>query len=93
MKAILFPGQGAQFRGMGRDLFPQYRNLAELASDILGYSIEKLCVDDPDNQLRLTQYTQPALYVVNALGYYRRRDEGMAGPDCLAGHKIGRAHV
>lgn len=89
MKAILFPGQGSQFRGMGRDLFPQYRNLAELASDILGYSIEKLCVDDPDNQLRLTQYTQPALYVVNALGYYRRRDEGMAGPDCLAGHSLG----
>lgn len=89
MKAILFPGQGAQFRGMGKDLFPLYRELTETASDILGYSIEKLCTEDPDGKLRLTQYTQPALYVVNALGYYKRRDDGMARPDFVAGHSLG----
>ena len=89
MKAILFPGQGAQFRGMGKDLFPLYRELTDMASDVLGYSIEKLCTQDPDGKLRLTQYTQPALYVVNALGYCQRRDEGMARPDFVAGHSLG----
>ena len=75
MKAILFPGQRVQLRGMGKDLFPLYRELTEAASDILGYSIEKLCTEDPDGKLRLTQYTRPALYVVNALGHRKRRDE------------------
>ncbi|WP_431822733.1 ACP S-malonyltransferase [Burkholderia sp. F1] len=89
MKAILFPGQGAQFRGMGKDLFAQYRSLTETASDLLGYSIARLCTEDPDDTLRLTQYTQPALYVVNALGYYRRRDDGLALPDFVAGHSLG----
>ncbi len=89
MKAILFPGQGAQFRGMGKDLFPKYRELTEKASAILGYSIEQLCAEDPEGKLRLTQYTQPALYVVNAFGYYKRRDEGMAQPDFVAGHSLG----
>jgi len=89
MKAILFPGQGAQFRGMGKDLFSHYRALTEQASDILGYSIEKLCVDDAEGKLRMTQYTQPALYVVNAMGFYRRRDEGLDPPAYLAGHSLG----
>ncbi|MDC8758419.1 ACP S-malonyltransferase [Janthinobacterium fluminis] len=89
MKAILFPGQGSQFRGMGKELFPLYREMTETASDILGYSIEKLCTEDPDGKLNLTQYTQPALYVVNALGYRKRRDEGMARPDFVAGHSLG----
>jgi trans-AT polyketide synthase/acyltransferase/oxidoreductase domain-containing protein len=89
MKAILFPGQGAQFCGMGKDLFGDYRELTDTASDILGYSIEKLCTEDPDGKLRLTQYTQPALYTVNALGYFKLRDRGMAPPDFLAGHSLG----
>ncbi len=89
MKAILFPGQGAQFRGMGKDLFPLYRELTETASDILGYSIEKLCTEDPDGKLRLTQYTQPALYVVNALRYRKEQDEGRGQPDFVAGHSLG----
>jgi trans-AT polyketide synthase/acyltransferase/oxidoreductase domain-containing protein len=89
MKAILFPGQGAQFRGMGKDVFPRYPEWTQAASDILGYSIETLCLDDPEGKLRLTQYTQPALYVVNALGYRMLRDEGMARPDVAAGHSLG----
>lgn len=89
MKAILFPGQGAQFRGMGKDLFPRYRELTQTASDILGYSIEKLCLEDPDNQLRLTAYTQPALYVVNALGWQKMLDEGASSPAFAAGHSLG----
>ncbi|MEJ2622288.1 MAG: ACP S-malonyltransferase, partial [Candidatus Thiodiazotropha sp.] len=91
MKTILFPGQGAQFKGMGKELFPLYPQLTELASDILGYSIEELCLEDPHNQLQFTQYTQPALFVVNALGYYRMRDEKEldANIDFFVGHSLG----
>jgi trans-AT polyketide synthase/acyltransferase/oxidoreductase domain-containing protein len=88
MKTILFPGQGAQFKGMGKDLFPQFREMTAIASDILGYSVEKLCLDDAD-RLKLTQFTQPALYVVSAMGYARRLEEGMAPPDFVAGHSLG----
>jgi trans-AT polyketide synthase, acyltransferase and oxidoreductase domains len=89
MKAILFPGQGAQFKGMGRDLFHSYKELTQTASEILGYSIEKLCTDDPENKLWLTQFTQPALYVVNAFGYYRKREESGFDIDFAAGHSLG----
>jgi trans-AT polyketide synthase/acyltransferase/oxidoreductase domain-containing protein len=89
MKAILFPGQGAQFKGMGRELFKAYPRYAEQASKILGYSIEELCLEDPDGRLRLTQFTQPALFVVNALGYKKLLDDGAGAPDYLAGHSLG----
>ncbi|POZ61206.1 ACP S-malonyltransferase [Chromobacterium alticapitis] len=89
MKIILFPGQGAQFKGMGKALFPRYRALAERASDILGYAIEQLCVEDQDGLLRQTQYTQPALYVVGAMHYQSMLDDGAAEPEFFAGHSIG----
>lgn len=92
MKTILFPGQGAQAKGMGKDLFQVYPKLTQTASDILGYSIEELCLHDPDKNLKFTQYTQPALYVVSALGYFKRRDEHQgqqALADFLAGHSLG----
>jgi len=91
MRAIVFPGQGSQFKGMGADLFPAYPELTQCASDILGYAIESLCLEDPDNRLRSTEYTQPALYVVNALGYYRKRDTATSAyqVDFFAGHSLG----
>jgi trans-AT polyketide synthase/acyltransferase/oxidoreductase domain-containing protein len=91
MKAVIFPGQGAQFKGMGRELFQAYPAHVAQASTLLGYSIEELCLENPDNRLHLTQYTQPALYVVGALGYYQLRDAGGSGfrPDFLAGHSLG----
>jgi trans-AT polyketide synthase/acyltransferase/oxidoreductase domain-containing protein len=61
MKVFLFPGQGTQYKGMGRELWAAYPQLADSASQILGFSITELCLNDPQNQLRLTQYTQPAL--------------------------------
>jgi trans-AT polyketide synthase, acyltransferase and oxidoreductase domains len=88
MNVLLFPGQGTQYKGMGKDLWAAYPQLADAASQILGYSITELCLNDPQNQLRLTQYTQPALYVVNALRYYRWREIGSI-PDAMAGHSLG----
>ncbi len=99
MKAIIFPGQGSQFKGMGKDLFPLFPERVKSASDILGYSLEDLCLNDPQGHLSLTQYTQPALFVVNALHYYALHDhrrqelhadsETDAQPDFLAGHSLG----
>jgi len=87
--AYLFPGQGSQYKGMGENLFEAYADLTALADDILGYSIKTLCVDDPDNTLHLTQYTQPAIYVVSALSYLDQLAKGMPKPDAVAGHSLG----
>ncbi len=69
MITYLFPGQGSQTKGMGKQLFARFPEETEIASDILGYSIVSFCTEDPNNQLDQTQFTQPALFVVNALSY------------------------
>ncbi len=86
-KVIMFSGQGSQHRGMGKELFPKYKAETKIASDILGYDLEELCVEDPDWQLTKTQFTQPAVYVVNALHYYEKEKEG--APNYLLGHSLG----
>lgn len=85
----LFPGQGSQAKGMGAELFDRYPDWTAEADAVLGYSIRELCVDDPRGELGLTQFTQPALYVVNALTYRAKRDDGMAPPAFVAGHSLG----
>jgi len=85
----LFPGQGSQVKGMGAELFDRYPDWTADADRVLGYSIRELCVDDPRVELGLTQFTQPALYVVNALTYRAKRDDGLAAPDFVAGHSLG----
>jgi trans-AT polyketide synthase, acyltransferase and oxidoreductase domains len=94
MKAVIFPGQGSQFRGMGKELFPLFPEQVRSASEVLGYSVEDLCLNDRDGLLSKTQYTQPALYVVNALHYYRpqaTQEEGGSAkaPMFFAGHSLG----
>lgn len=89
MKTFLFPGQGSQVRGMGVGLFEAFPDLTRRASEILGYSIRELCLDDPRRQLAQTQFTQPALYVVSALSYLKRVSNGGAPPDMFAGHSLG----
>ncbi len=86
---LLFPGQGAQHIGMGRDLFPRYRQVVEQCDDVLGYSLQCLCEDGPPDKLNDTYYTQPALYVVNALHYLRYLDEGGRPPVMAAGLSLG----
>ena len=88
MNVLLFPGQGAQYRGMGKEVWANYPQLADAASQILGFSIIELCLNDPKDQLRLTQHTQPALYVANALHYYRWQ-ETASTPEAVAGHSLG----
>ncbi|OZG70447.1 [acyl-carrier-protein] S-malonyltransferase [Hahella sp. CCB-MM4] len=89
MTTYLFPGQGSQSKGMGQTAFDDYPDLVAQADEILGYSIKKLCLEDPDNQLNKTQYTQPALYVANALLYLQHLQRGGTAPDFLAGHSLG----
>lgn len=89
MKAYMFPGQGSQFLGMGgKELFDKFSHLEQVASDIFGYSVKELCLKDPEKLLDKTKYTQPALFVVNAL-YYRKLIEQQGTPDFLFGHSLG----
>ncbi|MFI1100747.1 ACP S-malonyltransferase [Streptomyces melanogenes] len=89
MKSVyVFPGQGSQHKGMGEGLFEKFPELVAQADACLGYSIEELCLRDPDKVLARTEYTQPALYVVNALTYLDRTAGGEL-PDVVAGHSLG----
>lgn len=89
MTTYVFPGQGSQKKGMGIGLFDEFREQTAKADDILGYSIEELCLQDPMNQLGQTQFTQPALYVVNSLIYLKKIQETGTKPDYVAGHSLG----
>ena len=89
MKTYLFPGQGSQHVGMGEHLFDAFPDLATTADSILGYSIKELCLKDPGKQLTQTQFTQPALYVVNALACRQRMEDSGERPDFAAGHSLG----
>ncbi len=88
MTVFLFPGQGSQKVGMGEGLFEEFPDITAQANDILGYSIQTLCLQDPNSQLNLTQFTQPALYTVNALTLEKRRQSDPA-PTVTAGHSLG----
>ncbi|MEU9238528.1 ACP S-malonyltransferase [Streptomyces sp. NPDC048385] len=88
MQVIGFPGQGAQSKGMGHELFAEYPELVAQADEVLGYSIERLCLEDPRGELRGTRFAQPALYVVEALAWLRHRRDHTE-PDVLMGHSVG----
>lgn len=88
MITYIFPGQGSQAKGMGERVFDKFPSLIKAADEILGYSIATLCTEDPHNQLSQTQYTQPALYVVNALSYLDKITAAQK-PDYVAGHSLG----
>ncbi len=91
MQVFMFPGQGSQKRGMGEGLFDEVEEFKSVESEVdalLGYSLRELCLEDPQGRLKETQYTQPSLYAVNALHYYRAKAEG-ANPDVLIGHSLG----
>lgn len=89
MTTYVFPGQGSQIQGMGSSLFSDFPGLVDKANQILGYSIKALCLDNPEERLNQTQYTQPAIYVVNALSYLKKLDKNPIQPSYLAGHSLG----
>jgi trans-AT polyketide synthase/acyltransferase/oxidoreductase domain-containing protein len=74
---------------MGEGLFERFPRETEMAEQQLGYSVSKLCLEDKEQRLGQTQYTQPALYVVNALSFLARQEETGARPDFVAGHSLG----
>ncbi|MFE6286677.1 ACP S-malonyltransferase [Streptomyces sp. NPDC057877] len=87
--AHVFAGQGSQRVGMGADLLGSYPNLVRQADAALGYSIADLCLNGPAERLSDTRYTQPAIYVVDALAYVDSvRTTGVI-PDVVAGHSLG----
>ena len=91
MQVFVFPGQGSQAKGMGGDLFDsvtEFTSVEPQVDEILGYSMRDLCLNDSNDQLGQTQFTQPALYVVNALNYYNAINDG-GKPEYLAGHSLG----
>lgn len=90
-KVFMFPGQGSQARGMGQRLFdevPEFLEIEARADALLGYSVRRLCLEDAENRLQQTQYTQPCLYVVNALHHYKAVAQGLR-PDVVIGHSLG----
>lgn len=91
MDVFVFAGQGSQRVGMGAKLFDEvdeFRAVESEINDLLGYSIRALCLEDAEKKLNCTAYTQPSLYVVNALHYYKALSRGLR-PRLLAGHSLG----
>jgi trans-AT polyketide synthase, acyltransferase and oxidoreductase domains len=89
----MFPGQGSQAVGMGTGLFERFPDWTAQADEVLGYSVRELCLDDPRGVLGLTQFTQPALFVVNALSYRARQESGRPAPSFLVGHSLGESNA
>ena len=88
-QVFVFPGQGSQKLGMGAELFSEFKDLVAEADSILGYSLEELCVQGPIEKLSQTQFTQPALFAVNAMTYLKHVEESGEQPVFTAGHSLG----
>ncbi|MGD1073204.1 MAG: ACP S-malonyltransferase [Bryobacteraceae bacterium] len=89
--AFLFPGQGSQFAGMGRSLaesFPAARERFDEADAALGFSLSRLCFEGPEEDLKLTENTQPAMLAVSIAAWTVLRHE-VGDPDYVAGHSLG----
>jgi [acyl-carrier-protein] S-malonyltransferase len=89
--AFLFPGQGSQFAGMGKSLaerFASSRAVFEEADATLGFALSKLCFEGPEEALKMTENTQPALLAVSTAAFAALAERGLE-PDYVAGHSLG----
>ncbi|MDQ3805567.1 MAG: ACP S-malonyltransferase [Acidobacteriota bacterium] len=90
--AFIFPGQGSQAPGMGRDLaesFPAARAVFEEADEALGFRISELCFNGPAEELQLTENTQPAILTASVAALRAMESEGSPRPAFVAGHSLG----
>lgn len=90
MKAYVFPGQGAQFSGMGQNLQAdnaRARDLFKQADDVLGFSLSKIMFEGSEEELRKTQYTQPAIFTHSVVTFLSAEEE--LQPEAVAGHSLG----
>ena len=92
MRAFIFPGQGSQFAGMGKDLadnFPAARQVFAEANEALGFDLTRLCFEGPEEELKLTANTQPAILTVSIAAWRTLQAETGLQPDFVAGHSLG----
>lgn len=88
--AVLFPGQGSQFVGMGADVFEERPDiLGEAADEVLGWSLEDLCSEGPEDELTRTDRAQPALYAISFALWEAFIESAAAPPVAAAGHSLG----
>lgn len=90
--AFVFPGQGSQYAGMGKDVaeaFPAARRVFDDIDAALGISISQLCFEGPEEQLKLTENTQPALLAVSSAIHAVLEERGATRRDVVAGHSLG----
>jgi len=90
MKSYLFPGQGSQFLGMGKDLYEKYDHIAQVfedANSILGFQITDIIFGDDEDALKRTDVTQPAIYIHSMVKAQIMSDN--FAPDMAAGHSLG----
>ncbi|HKL27171.1 MAG TPA: ACP S-malonyltransferase [Desulfuromonadales bacterium] len=92
MLGFLFPGQGSQYAGMGKDLAKEFAVAGQVfqeANDALGFDLAGLCYNGPENELKLTQNTQPAILTVSVAALRVLEAESDLNPDFAAGHSLG----
>ena len=91
--AFVFPGQGSQAVGMGLPAGRQGRDLAEkyldLANEILGFDLKKICFEGPEEELKKTEITQPAILTVSVAAFEALKSKGVPLPAAVAGHSLG----